>query len=66
MYLIELIVKLFSKKNGYIRQKTPEELEEERCDHVFMPVDSTGEILACRNCGAIVHKSNLKRYKKQD
>ena len=62
MYLIELIVKkIFSKKNGFIKQKTEEELEEERCEHVFMPVDSTGEILACNKCGAVVHKSKLKK-----
>lgn len=66
MYLIELIVKkIFSKNNGFIKQKTEEELEEERCEHVFMPVDSTGEILACRNCGAVVHKSKLKNIKHQ-
>lgn len=67
MYLIELLVKkFFSKTMGFIKQKTPEELEEERCEHIFMPIDSTGEILACRNCGAVVHKSALKKYKKQD
>lgn len=67
MYLIELIIKkFFSKHSGFIKQKTEEQLEEERCNHVFMPVDSTGEILACRNCGAVVHKSALKRYRKQD
>lgn len=67
MYLIELLVKkIFSKTMGFIKQKTPEELEEERCEHIFMPIDSTGEILACRNCGAVVHKSALKKYKKQD
>jgi len=67
MYLIELIVKtFFSKNRGYIKQKTEEELEEERCDHVFMPIDSTGEILACRKCGAVVQKKNLRKYKIQD
>lgn len=65
MYLIELIVKKFFKKdNGYIKPKTEEELDEERCKHVFMPIDSTGEILACRNCGAVIHRSKI--YKKQD
>ncbi len=67
MYLIELIIKKFFNKNsGFIKQKTFEEAEEERCDHVFMPIDSTGEILACRNCGAVVHKNALKKYRKQD
>ncbi len=67
MYIIELIVKkFFSKNNGFIKQKTPEELEEERCDHIFMPIDSTGETLACQKCGAVVQKSALKKYRKQD
>lgn len=66
MYLIELIVKKFFKRNdGFVKQKTPEEVEEERCNHVFMPIDSTGEILACRNCGAVVHKNKLKNVKYQ-
>ena len=57
MYFIELIVKkFFSHKTGYIKPKTQEDLDEERCNHVFMPIDSTGEILACRKCGAIIKK----------
>ncbi len=64
MYLIELIIKKFFRKNtGFIKPKTQEELEEERCEHVFMPIDSTGEILACRNCGAVVYKNKLKNIK---
>ena len=67
MYLIELIIKkFFSKQNGYIRQETEEELEEARCNHIFMPIDSTGEILACSKCGTVVHKNALKKYRKQD
>lgn len=65
MYLIELIVKkFFSKHSGYIKPQSPEEIEEERCDHIFMPIDSTGEILACQKCGAVIKKQNLKKYKK--
>jgi hypothetical protein len=61
MYFIELIYKkFFAKKNDFIKQETLPEPEQERCEHVFMPIDSTGEILACRNCGAIVQKRNLK------
>ena len=66
MYLIELIYKkFFDKKTGFIKQETPEETPEERCKHVFMPIDSTGEILACRNCGAVVHKDKLKNIENQ-
>ncbi len=65
MYFIELIVKkILSRRRGYIK---PQEFEtdETRCEHVFMPIDSTGEILACSKCGVIVHKKDLKKYKKQ-
>lgn len=64
MYIIELLIKKF-----YEHKKpapAPKEVtEEEKCDHVFMPIDSTGEILACKNCGILVKKKNLKKYKKQ-
>lgn len=65
MYIIELIIKkFFSKANGYIKPKTFEEIEEGRCNHVFMPIDSTGEILACNKCGAVVTRSVLNKMKK--
>ena len=32
----------------------------EECDHVFLPVDSTGEILACSKCGLVVKREELK------
>ena len=66
MYFIELLYKkFFNKKTGFIKQEATPEAESERCNHVFMPIDSTGEILACRNCGAIVHKNNLKNIENQ-
>ena len=30
------------------------------CEHIFMPIDSTGEILACSKCGEIIKKEELK------
>ena len=30
------------------------------CEHLFMPIDSTGEILACSKCGQLIKRSNLK------
>lgn len=32
----------------------------EECEHIFLPVDSTGEILACSKCGLVVNKEDLK------
>ena len=39
---------------------TEEIPEEEACEHVFMPIDSTGEVLSCRNCGLVVKRTDLK------
>ena len=63
MYFIELLVKKFRKKtelqDSYDPMKEFEQ-EEGACEHIFMPIDSSGEILSCRNCGQIVHRKDLK------
>ena len=38
-----------------LNQENLEE-DEESCEHEFMPVDSTGETLACIKCGFIVQR----------
>ncbi|MDR1327790.1 MAG: hypothetical protein LBJ74_05225 [Heliobacteriaceae bacterium] len=54
MYIVELILGALKKKK---KNLPPPELEEfTRCEHVFMPVDSTGEMLACANCGLLKHR----------
>ena len=63
MYIIELATKLFNK---YYRKKTviksfptPDTQEpEEKCEHVFRPVDSTGLVLACIKCGFVVNMND--------
>ena len=63
MYFLELIVKKFKKKEVAQNTYDPmneQEPEEESCEHIFMPIDSSGEILSCRNCGQIVHRKDLK------
>lgn len=64
MYIIELIVKALKKKKKEIYSfdplNMPEEEEYENCEHLFMPIDSTGEVLACRNCGLLVKRKDLK------
>lgn len=65
MYLVELVVKLFSRKK---KVKEPsfdpfaqDDIEaSEDCKHIFLPVDSTGEILACSKCGLVVNKKDLR------
>ena len=34
--------------------------EDLNCEHIFMPIDSTGEILACSKCGELKKRSELK------
>lgn len=64
MYLFELITK-YIKGKKYTRKSdfdpfAEDKTEEECCEHVFLPVDSTGEILACSKCGLVVNKKDLK------
>lgn len=64
MYFIELLVKRFRKKKSEQAYNPLEGLREDKyesCEHIFMPVDSTGEILACSQCGQIVNKKDLKK-----
>lgn len=63
MYIIELLVKIFTHK----KEKTmynpliENEIEDyEECEHTFMPIDSTNETLSCTKCGLLVKKSDLK------
>lgn len=63
MYIIEYIIKkLTQKKKAPIYNPTPKnETEEyENCEHIFMPIDSTGEVLSCTRCGTLVNQSELK------
>ncbi len=63
MYFIEFIIKKLTQK----KEKTYDKpvlsntiSDEENCEHVFMPIDSTNETLSCSKCGIIVKKGNLK------
>lgn len=73
MYFIELIVKYFKKdrfsevleeydkKNALNPlEEIPETGNDQFCEHIFMPIDSTGNILACSKCGLVVNKKDLK------
>lgn len=66
MYLFELIVKWINpnKKYNFRRKYDPFEQDDiensDDCEHVFLPIDSTGETLACSKCGLVVNKKDLK------
>ncbi len=54
MYIIELFLKLKNDIKNKKYQKNDIQKEEiEKCDHLFVPIDSTGRILACSKCGEI-------------
>lgn len=64
MYFIELIIKKLTKKREQTDNFNPvsenENPDYEACEHNFMPLDSTGEVLSCTKCGIIAQKSELK------
>lgn len=70
MYIIELFVKWLNKNkrgeganpnNIYKERFEPDEDEALNCKHNFMPVDSTGNVLACTKCGFVVKRN--EKYK---
>ena len=60
MYFIELLIKRWEEKNKNRRVVSKKQvntpLDYEKCDHTFMPIDSTGKIFACSKCGEILKK----------
>lgn len=63
MYFIELIIKKLTQKKGKLTHNpaTYNELQDfENCEHIFMPIDSTNEILSCTKCGFMAKRSDIK------
>ena len=52
MYFIEKFLRIFYKKNKKSNTYIPQEIE--TCEHIFMPIDSSGEYLACSQCGKLI------------
>ena len=66
MYIIELFIKLKNDfKNRKNKKITAQQNEVEKCDHLFVPIDSTGRILACSKCGEIykLEKGEINPFK---
>lgn len=60
MWIFEVLYKIIV---DFIQKKSKKELEhpeEEKCDHIFLPIDSTKKILACSKCGMLIKAENLK------
>ena len=67
MYIIEKLIQVYlklTKKEKNIALPSNEDISELEdvitCNHNFMPIDSTGEILACSLCGYLIRKDKLK------
>lgn len=60
MYIVELFVKWLNKRQSKeVKPEKPDFKEVDEaltCEHNFMPVDSTGLVLACTKCGFVVKK----------
>jgi len=64
MYIIEVINRLLKSKKRPEPQ-TPEEFDVyEKCEHIFVPLDSTEETLACSKCGLVVKKNEMLKKKR--
>jgi hypothetical protein len=63
MYFIELILKKLTQKK---EKPTYNPIsgamldDYEACEHTFMPIDSTGEILSCTKCGVLSTKKEVR------
>lgn len=74
MYLIELIIKkFFAKKSkeppiGFEPEDIEEELHRNCESHIYLPIDSACDFLACKNCGHILrnHKKDNNHDTNQD
>ena len=67
MYFIELIIKkFFKRKRGEIFNFPENNFEttenSDDCEHIFMPVDSSGEVLACTKCGLVIKKTGENNF----
>ncbi len=71
MYIFELIYKLTHKKQLetiHTEKKTKSDKiegdEEEKCEHIFIPIDSTKKTLACSKCGYVLKVEDEPKHKK--
>lgn len=74
MYIIELLVKYFQKDKvenilkkyedkNYINpleETFDTEDDSAHCKHIFLPIDSTKTVFACRNCGLVIDKKTFE------
>jgi hypothetical protein len=62
MYIIELLIKMIKKKPPLKLEGNDEEDNSEICSHVFFPIDSDSEFLACSKCGFLIKNPKSKLH----
>ncbi len=60
MYIFELIAKIIKKHQNKPMKEFEESQNQDCCDHIFLPVDSTADYLACNKCGFLIKNKNKK------
>lgn len=66
MYIFEIIAQIFKKKRPLINNYDPlsetqlQQVDDSDCEHLFLPLDSSNTMFACKYCGLIVPKEKLK------
>ena len=71
MYIFELLInylkgKKYTSQNKYDPLNTiPDGLAEkpEECEHLFLPLDSSNEMFACKYCGLVIPADKLRQDK---
>ena len=64
MYIIEIFAKWLNRKQS--KEIIPEKPsfkdvdEALTCEHNFMPIDSTGMVLACTKCGFVIKNRKFR------
>lgn len=74
MYIFEIFIKWLNRNKrgngvnpdkiyqGNTKKLDTEEVDEAlTCKHNFMPVDSTGNVLACTKCGFVIKKNETDK-----
>jgi len=67
MYIFELLTKFLKGKKykRYTQEYNPDAADDivenpETCSHLFLPLDSSNTMFACKYCGIIVPREKLK------
>lgn len=69
MYIVELLITLKEKFSSKPKEEVlsdEKDYEDLACEHIFVPLDSTKEVLACSKCGFLLHAKDIPKKDKGD